>query len=85
MKPFYIGHDVTMSLYYRVVLNIQWILLYFIGLFYNGTDGTLSCYDIDNEFVECADPTGCGTGSASLSWDYQVMNDVIINLIYGCY
>lgn len=32
------------------------------GLFYNGTNGTLTCFDIDTEFVECADQTGCGTG-----------------------
>lgn len=56
---------------FSLILND--ILLYFIGLFYNGTGGTLSCYDIDNEFIDCADPTGCGTGDASLSWDYQVM------------
>ena len=42
------------------------------GLFYNGTTGHLSCFNITSEFIECADPTGCGTGPASLSWDYQV-------------
>ena len=44
----------------------------YIGLFYNGTDGKLTCYDIEEEFIECADPTGCGTGPASTAWDYQV-------------
>lgn len=28
------------------------------GLFYNGTNGNLTCYDIKTEFVFCADQTG---------------------------
>ena len=43
-----------------------------VGLFYNGTNGNLSCFDIKSEFIECADVTGCGTGPAAISWDYQV-------------
>ena len=42
------------------------------GLMYNGTSGTLSCFDIEAEFVECADQSGCGTGPAGTAWDYQV-------------
>ena len=42
------------------------------GLFYNGTTGQLKCFNITSEFFECSDPTGCGTGPASISWDYQV-------------
>ena len=42
------------------------------GLFYNGTGGTLTCFDIDTEFIQCADPTGCGLGPALLAWDFQV-------------
>ena len=48
------------------------IALFYVGLFYNGTGGSLTCYDITKEFIECADPTGCGLGSNSLSWDFQV-------------
>ena len=48
------------------------ILHVHVGLFYNGTNGSLTCYDIAKEFIECADPTGCGLGSDSLSWDFQV-------------
>ena len=42
------------------------------GLVYNGTNGTLPCLDPDTEYIECADPTGCGLGADSHAWDYQV-------------
>lgn len=50
------------------------------GLFYNGSSmmgikrevKSLQCFDILKEFVECADPTGCGLGDAAISWNYQV-------------
>ena len=44
------------------------------ALVYNGTNGTLSCLDPDTEYIECADPTGCGLGPDSLAWDYQVLS-----------
>ncbi|KAL6058240.1 Dipeptidyl peptidase 2 [Balamuthia mandrillaris] len=47
------------------------------GLFFNGTTSSVPCFDIYEEFVECADQTGCGTGPAGLSWDYQVCTEVI--------
>ena len=50
------------------------IACFHVGLFYNGTGGSLTCYDITQEFIECADPTGCGLGGDSLSWDFQVHN-----------
>jgi len=58
-------------------LEAGWGLIFvgslnFVGLFYNGTTGQLKCFNITDEFVECADPTGCGIGPASLSWDFQV-------------
>ena len=43
-----------------------------LGLFYNGTNGQLTCFDTEKEFIECADPTGCGLGPAAEAWDYQV-------------
>ena len=30
------------------------------GLLYNGTDGTKSCFNIYDDFIECADITGNG-------------------------
>ena len=51
------------------------------GLFYNGTTGQLPCFNTTEEFIECADPTGCGTGPAALAWDYQVHNMIIIIII----
>ncbi|KAJ8300898.1 hypothetical protein KUTeg_022417 [Tegillarca granosa] len=46
------------------------------GLFYNGTDGKLKCFDIFTDFVECADPTGCGVGPTSWAWDFQACTEV---------
>ena len=46
-------------------------LFSYLGLLYNGT-GKLSCFDIDAEYDECSDATGCGTGNDALAWDYQV-------------
>jgi len=42
------------------------------GLAYNGTSGKKTCFDPWTEFVECADPTGCGLGNDNYAWDYQV-------------
>jgi dipeptidyl-peptidase-2 len=58
------------------------------GLFYNGTNGNLNCFDIETEFVECSDQTGCGTGPSMCSivafsqiggqaWDYQACTEII--------
>ncbi len=46
------------------------------GLFYNGTNGTLPCHDIFQEFIECSDPTGCGTGPDGTAWDFQACSEV---------
>ncbi|XP_038064051.1 dipeptidyl peptidase 2-like [Patiria miniata] len=47
-------------------------------LFYNGTQGKLKCMDINTEFVECADPTGCGLGDNAKAWDWQACTEVTL-------
>lgn len=46
------------------------------GLFYNGSSQSnlksVQCFDIMTEFIECADPTGCGLGNDAKAWNYQV-------------
>ncbi|XP_022094668.1 dipeptidyl peptidase 2-like [Acanthaster planci] len=45
-------------------------------LFYNGTDGKLKCMDPDLEYIECADPTGCGLGNNAKAWDWQACTEI---------
>lgn len=47
------------------------------GVFYNAT--ALPCFDIFTQYVECADPTGCGLGNDNLAWDYQVTTVFIVH------
>ena len=28
--------------------------------------------DVDSQYVECTDPTGCGLGNSAKAWDWQV-------------
>jgi dipeptidyl-peptidase-2 len=47
------------------------------ALLYNGTSGTLPCFNIEEEFIECADQSGCGTGFAGKAWDFQACTELI--------
>eukprot|EP01089_Gocevia_fonbrunei_P015996 TRINITY_DN4851_c0_g1_i1.p1 TRINITY_DN4851_c0_g1~~TRINITY_DN4851_c0_g1_i1.p1 ORF type:complete len:488 (-),score=104.73 TRINITY_DN4851_c0_g1_i1:6-1469(-) len=46
------------------------------ALLYNATQN-LQCFNVSEEFVFCADQTGCGTGPAGISWDYQACSEII--------
>lgn len=46
------------------------------GIFYDVHAHTPPCFNITADFVECADPTGCGTGPNALAWDYQACTEV---------
>ncbi|XP_070532339.1 dipeptidyl peptidase 2-like [Ptychodera flava] len=48
------------------------------GLLYNGTSGKLPCFDIETDFIECADPTGCGVGNSGKAWDNQACTEFIM-------
>jgi len=45
------------------------------------TTGTLSCFNVTNEFFPCADLTGCGApGPDAYSWDYQSCTQLVSNV-----
>ncbi|GAB1607043.1 dipeptidyl peptidase 2-like [Argonauta hians] len=47
-------------------------------LYYNATSPVpLNCFDVEKEFIPCADPTGCGVGPDAVAWDYQLCNDLM--------
>lgn len=48
-------------------------LLSACDLYYNAS-GNSECFDIYEEYIYCADPTGCTTGPVSTAWDYQVIS-----------
>ena len=46
------------------------------ALVYNSTNGILTCLDPDTEYIECADPTGCGLGLDSPTQDHHVLGGI---------
>jgi len=47
-----------------------------ITVAYNNTEQP--CYESMKDYHHCADPTGCGTGLASLAWDYQACTEMAL-------
>jgi len=53
-----------------------------IGVWYNAS-GTLTCFNISDEYYPCADITGCGGGVGdpdAMSWDYQSCTEIVANV-----
>nr|KAG5712112.1 hypothetical protein BaRGS_020838 [Batillaria attramentaria] len=49
------------------------------GMFYpKDTSQTPPCFNMMADFIECADPTGCGTGPNALAWDYQACTEITL-------
>ena len=51
------------------------------GLYYNGTmNNKLNCFNLSNEFIECADQTGCGLGNNAIAEDYQMCTQMVYEM-----
>ncbi|XP_019623972.1 PREDICTED: dipeptidyl peptidase 2-like [Branchiostoma belcheri] len=50
-------------------------ILQAVGMLYNFTSN-LSCFDLHEDFVPCADPTGCSLMPGAKAWDYQTCTEI---------
>eukprot|EP00053_Salpingoeca_punica_P007734 m.70486 g.70486 ORF g.70486 m.70486 type:complete len:486 (-) comp14302_c1_seq1:444-1901(-) len=52
-----------------------------LNVAYNLSSAPVPCHDLDQEFLECADITGCGSpGPDAYSWDYQSCTEIVSNI-----
>ena len=51
------------------------------GMYFNGTaNNELKCFNISDEFVQCADQTGCTPGVGTIAEDYQLCTEIVYQM-----
>jgi len=70
--------NVSCELLLEYMDNPMYALYQASGLYYNASaDYSLTCFNLSNEYVECADQTGCGLGHDATAWNYQMCTEIV--------